>query len=602
MITIPSNLKWTQPNNSDILGDLWASFNLDTSSNEGRLRLGRRMILNTGTPDVSEITGVPINFINNTFAAFTFAGASNVGYAFKNDATMIGTFVKDVSSGAPATIDSTKSDAVLSGVNIYVSAKASASGTVSLYKKPPSSGWSEITTTEDNSLSSYTNMLCSYATRLYMSNQYSKIISFDSADSPSYSGTYTVSVGLGAGDPRNCITQLLPADDRIFILCFNLYGGQGHVYEWDGSATSVNYDHRLESAGALAGLMFEGTPYIVDVNGCLLVWNGGTFTEVACLNRENNIPLVYSTAFSALNTRFIHPNGMTVVDGKIQLLINNLNADNGGTIEETIPSGIWEYDPKQPQKGLIHKESIAINKAADTISGYGQNRLPAVGALRNMNPVSTASGANGQVFVGSGYYTDATTTKYGVFYDDRNDTLQKSGYLVTTKVQAQGSDKGGALDNVWKSIRAFFRQMLTSTDKIMVKYRTVEVAPVEATITWTSTTTFTTTTNVSAYVGYEVEVLNGVGSGHCSTITSVTGSGTYTVTVEDTFTGASGTAKARFQYWKPVGTIQNQLYTHQSVPLGFTSSWVQFKVVMMFTGKDELEKLIVSNQVNKLIE
>lgn len=607
MITLPQTGIWTQPNNSNVLGDLWASFNLDTSANEGRLRLGDRLILNTGTDDVAELTGVPIRFINNTFSTFTFAGASNVGYAFKNDTTMVGTFAKDVTSGAPATIDSSRSDAVISGVNIYVSAKASGGNTVSLYKKPPSSGWSEVTTTEDNTGSVYTNMLCSYAARLYMSNQYSKIVSFDSSDTPSYSGTYTVSVGSGAGDPRSSITQLLAADDRIFILTFNIYGGQGHVYEWNGIDTSVSYDHRLETSGALAGLMFEGTPYIMDVEGRLLVWNGGTFTEVARLNRENGIPLVYSTTFSALNNRFIHPNGMTSVDGKILIQIDNKNADSASTIEETIPSGVYEFDPKNPSKGLIHKHSVSSNKASDIVTNYGQVRVPRVGAIQNMNPTSIASTANGQFFVGSGFYSNATTAKYAIFYNDRNDTLQKSGYLVSSKLEAQGQAVGTsvmpAVSNTWNSIYTFFRKFLSADDKIVVKYRVTEVAPVEATITWTSTSTFTTTTDISLYADYECEILQGIGAGVSSNISSISyGGGTWTVTLSDIFYGATGTAKARFQFWKKVDTIQNQTETYQKTVMDDVSSWIQFKVRMVFQGKDEIERLVVVNKPNQLTE
>lgn len=608
MIEIPSQ-GWAQPNKSDYTGDIWTSFNLDTSDNDGRLRLGTRLILNTGTSDVAELTGTPIAFINNTFANFTFAGASNVGYAFKNDATIIGTFARDTSSGAPATIDSTRSDATLSGVNIYVSAKSSSNNTVSLYKKPPSSGWSEVTTTEDNTGSVYSNMLCSYIGRVYMSNTYSHIVSFDSSDTPSYSGSFTVSVGSGSGDPRSTITQLLPADDRIFILTMNLYGGQGHVYEWDGSTTNsastggVSYDHRLESAGALAGIMFEGTPYIIDTNGCLLEWNGGTFVEVARLNRENNIPLVYASAYSALNTRFIHPNGMTIVAGKIQILIDNKNADANSTIEEPIPSGIYEFDPKNPSKGLIHKHSICSNKSTDIPTEYGQVRITGAGALKNMNPNSAASGANGIFFAGSGYYTDATTVKYGIFYNDRNDTLPKAGYLISPKLQSIIIINRRILPLVrgtWTNFYTFFRKFLSANDKVVIKYRVTDVAPVEATVTWTSTTTFTTTTDISSYQGYEAEIIQGIGSGKCSQITSVTYSaGTYTVTLEDSFYSATGTSKARFQYWIKKDSIVNQRFDSNKTLIGVVSRWIQYKVFCLFTGKDEIEKFIIMNSPNE---
>ncbi len=606
MITVPKNdFIWEQPNISDVIGDVYASFNLDTSENQGRLRLGKRMILNTNSDDVPTMTSVPIAFINNSSSVFTFAGAGDVGFAFKNDATMVGTFEKDVSANAPATIDSSSSDAVFSNGSIYVSSKNSASSFVSLYKKTLAGAWSEIPTTESQS-GIFTNMLCTYGGRTYMSSTYSHIISLDAADAISYSSTYTVSVGNNSNDPSSSITKLLAGDDRIFVLCLNLYGGQGHVYEWDGSSTATTYDHRLESAGALSGVMFEGSPFIFDTEGKLLEWNGGTFEEVARMNRRNNIPLVYSLNYSALNTRFVHPNGMAVVNGKIQIFVDNKNADATSSIEETIPSGIYEYDPKNPTKGLIHKHSVAANKSGDAITQYGQVRIARAGALRNMSIPSTASNANGTIFVGAGYYSDATTIKYGIFYDDRNDTLQKTGYLITTKqktpIAATRTGLVGAAVTMWTNVYSFFKLLSSASDKIVVKYRVTDVAPIEATITWTSPTTFTTTTDISAYANYEVEVIQGIGSGNCSQILSVTGSGTYTVTTEDSFYNAAGSSKARFQYWVKREAITTLLLNHVKTSIGIASLWIQFKFFFMWTGRGEVEKFIIADGINQQAE
>ena len=605
MMQIPKNGKYfSQPNDSDSTGDIWASFGVDQSENEGRLRLGKRIILNTGTPDVSQITSTPVAFINNSASVFTFAGASNVGYAFKNDATMVGTFTRDTSTGYPATIDSTKSDAVFSNLATYVSAKSSGGTNVSLYKKTFSGNWAEITTGEPNASDVYTNMLAtssiSGSSRTYMSSQWSKIISLDSADSVTTSSNYTLLLD-SAVNPAAVITKIIPSDDRIFIPTLNLYGGAGYVYEWDGYSTNWQNSHRLETSGALAGIVFEGVPYIVDVEGKLLAWNGGTFKEVAKLNRENNKPLVYSTAYSSLNTRFIHPNGMTVVDGKILLLIDNKNADSTSSIEETIPSGVYEFDPKNPEKGLVHKYGLAIQKSNEIANSFGNVRIASAGALKNMAIPSIAATANGQFFIGAGYYTDATTTKYGIFYDDRNDTLQKSGYIITSKLQAEGSGGIASIKNNWQKIYTLYRKFLTSGDIIEVKYRTIDAPPVEATITWTSTTTFTTTTDVSSYwtsgTGGEVEVLQGIGAGRCSHLTSVVYSaGTYTCTVDQTYTGATGTAKARFQSWKKIKIINTQLDTSDETIINNVSNWIQFKVWMSWTGKNEIEKLVIINE------
>jgi len=604
MITLPRSQQnntpaWTQKSSTDCAGDFWATFGIDLTENEGRVRLGKRIILNTGTADVAEITSYPSSFNLCGSSVYAFAGASNVGYAFKNDGTVIGSFSKDVSSGAPAKIDSTKSDSVFSNNSMYVSAQQTGgTSTVSLYKKTGDGAWSEITTTA-TSLSTYTNMLCTFRGRTYMSYQQSKILSLDSTDSITYSGSYALTINI-AGDFTNVITKFLPSDDRIFILTVNTMGGKGNVYEWDGQSTEFQLAHRLESSGALSGTILNGVPYIMDTNGDFLAWNGGTFKKLTGLNRENNLPLYNPISF--VNNRFIHPNGMSVVNGKIQMLIDNRNYDNGSTIEETIPSGIYEYDERT--QSLIHKYGISAEKSTatiDTITQYGNVRIAGAGALKEMGLQSTALGGNGLFLAGASYYTDATTTKSGIFYDDRNDTKPKAGYFISSKIDSVGDKGSGSIKNSWQKVFVLLRKFLTANDKIVVKFRTTDVAPTEATITWTATNTFTTTTDISAYwtagTGGEVEILQGVGAGICSHITNISVSGgTFTVTVDTAHLGATGTAKARFQAWIKSDSYASQLDTYKDFSIGRKSNWVQLKIWGLWTGKNEIEKLIILNE------
>lgn len=672
---------WTQKNTSDTAGDLWESFGIDLSSNEGRLRAGRRIILNTGTDDVSQITSYPCAFNVCGSSAFALSGTSNVGFAFKNDGTMIGTFAKDLTVGftttafggsglndatyggaetttvahtyvvqidatgtpdtfkwkvdsgsfttgvavtgsaqtlangvtitfaattghtlnaswtattkvPPYTIDSKKSDAVFSNNALYVTCQNPAStGFVSFYKKVGNAAWTRSDTTETSD-ASYTNMLCTYAGRTYMTSTQSKMISWDSSDSIASSGQYTITLNV-SGDFSRVIVKPLAADDRIFLLCLNTTGGKGIIGEWDGSANQLTYQHVLESSGALSGVMFEGVPYVMDVNGVLLKWNGGTFVEVARLNRKNNLPLY--NPLSLVNDRFVHPNGMSVVQGRIQVMINNQNYDNAGTIEETIPSGIWEYDPNNQLRGLTHKEAVSFNKSGDTITNYGSTRIAGAGALREMGLQSTASGANGSVFIGATYYTDATTSKSGIFYDDRNDTLQKAALITTTKIQA--SD----ITDIIQMFYAKYKRFVNSADRFVFKYRTIDADPIEMTITWTSATTFTTTNSAMANyaVGDEVEVIQGIGAGKISHINALPApvTGTYTVTVDETYTSASGTAKVRVNKWKKIYEVADITtnFIGKTLPTSNTYSWYQVRAWMLFTGKQELEIIKLQN-------
>ncbi|NBW09200.1 MAG: hypothetical protein EBR82_14370 [Caulobacteraceae bacterium] len=602
MIQIPETTKWRQPNDSDKSGELWASFNLDLTENEGSLRLSKRLLLNTGTADIAQITGAPARILRTgsliKFIAGTAGGTA--GSVFYGDSTVFGTYTRDATSNAPTKIDSTLDDAVYANAALYVVSRSTANNAVmSFYKKIGDLTWAE--TTLDVSLQ--TGLTVSLATsgisganRVYCATQESRVISWSTADSVSLTGNYTLDLTPGYLDSNKHITKILVGSNRLWILTANLIGGRGHVYEWDGYSSNYQNEYELESSGALAGVIHNDIPYIMDTNGNLCAWNGGSFKVLTGFNRENN-KFLYKPQ-SATNDRFIHPNGMTVIDNQIHMLINNQNYDNGGTIEETIPSGIWKYDEA---KGLVHAYSVSQYKSSDTLKDFGAVRIASAGALTEMVLPSTSASDDGTFLAGFGYYTDATTAKYGIFYENNIDTLAKAGYLVTRKISSVGSGGVGAIKNNWQKIYTLYRKFLTSNDIIEVKYRTIDAPPVEATITWTSTTTFTTTTDVSSYwtsgTGGEVEVLQGIGAGRCSHLTSVVyNAGTYTCTVDQTYTGATGTAKARFQSWKKIKTINTQLDTSDETIINNVSNWIQFKVWMSWTGKNEIEKLVIINE------
>lgn len=575
---------WNQKNDSDVNGTLWASTGIDLSENEGKVRLGKRVVLATGTVDDADM--------NNYAAAFkTFTDDSNNSYNW----TIMGSYVwkgfsqdtatatKDTHTSPPA-VDSTTSDMELFNGELYVS---STTGDVK-YLTAAASAWA----TASSLGSALSTSMCTYQNRLYCGGNVT-VKSMDTSHTVATSGAYTVTIP----DTGLSITFIRSSSNRVWIGTVNAQNGKAYIYEWDGTATQVSKSYKMESSGALACVIKDDIPYVMDSNGKLLVWNGGTFTEIARLNRRTNKSLSNN---SSLTDRFIHKNGMALITGRINMLIKGIDSD-GATLEETIPSGIWEYNP---DKGLVHKHSISTAKSAGTIQDYGQLNLKNVGALAEY----TATGSNG-FFAGAAYYSDATTVKAGIFYNDLTDVLQKAGSLITTKQYAIDGRGNPSVQNVWQNLYTVYRKLLNSADKIELKYRTTEVEPVFATITWTGTTTFTvlnSAVDISVYwtagTGGEVEVINGIGAGMCSHITNaVLNAGTWTVTVDETYTGASGTAIARFQLWKKISTISYfngtaNGVTYDQCGMGDVSNWVQIKVWMLFTGRDELEKLIIINQ------
>lgn len=584
---LPPNGQWTQQNIGDVRGSLWSSFNLDLTVKKGDTKITRLIHSQSTSADLANL-GTPIGFVRidtgggiQNAPFWTVAGArvfsTSVPFAS-------GAFSQDATSGSPTTCSSAFSDIALFNGSMYVTTTSNA-----VYKYNTGT-WSNFTA---GAADSNVHMLCSYANRMYMSRAVSAIVSWNTSDTVATSGQYTLTL---PNANENVITFMRAASDRIWIGTMNIYGGQGHIYSWDGSSGNpVRYN--LNSTGVAAGIVKDDVLYAVDNNGRLIAFNGGTFVEIARLPNYNRFAFTGTT--SASNDRWMHPNGMAIVEDKILMLVNTVQSANGSPTEEMCPSGIWEYDK---DIGLYHKYSFSyLDRVVESITDYGQSRISVAGGLGYAKNSSTSSGSNGILLAGCRYYTNASSTQYAIFTDDNNDNYLKAGYLVTTKLPAQG------IVDAWQALALKYNNLYSASDKIVIKYRMMDDAPVEATITWVNTTSFTTTTDISAYwtsgTGYEVEIVQGTGAGMCSHITNiVNNAGTYTVTLDETHTGVTtGTAIARFQKWVKIDAASGTTQTMDWFGLSTTasSSWIQLKVWMLMYGRDELREINLQSTVSK---
>lgn len=594
----PNSGKVTQFNNSNILGDLWASFNIDLSENEGAFRIGKRLYINTSTADVTEITGYPVGFAVLGSTKFTVAGASGTGYAFSNASNYpsAGTFAKITAANSPSACDCTYSDLIVSNDNLYVT---TASNSVHQYNGN-TSAWSTFTAGASDSSSAH--MLTSYGGRTYMTRAGSSIISWDSVPTVATSGQYTLTL---TNTDSNIITFMRAASNRIWIGTVNTLGGKGYIYEWDGSLTQPTKSYRLESSGALSCVVMNDVPYVIDTNGALLAWNGGTFKKLTQLNRRRN-RLLWNP-LSRKNDRFIHPNGMSVINGKIHIFIDGRNNDGSSTAatqEETIPSGVYEYDEN---KGLVHKYSVGYTKSGSTIIDYGASRIAGAGGLSEFNQPNTTSGRNGTLLLGASYYTDASTSASAIFYDDSLDTGRKAGYFITTKQRPRASKLGPVLAGTWSKLYISFREFLNANSRIVIKGRTSEQEPsTHFTVSWPNSTQFNTSADLSSWaVGDEVEIVAGEAAGYLAHITAMAGpvGGVTTVTVDTTMpVSGLNTSVARLQKWVKLKEITDQSKTWEQFGVGqmTASNWAQFKVWMVATGQDEIECLFSADSANQI--
>lgn len=437
---------------------------------------------------------------------------------------------------------------------------------------------------------------------LYYKDTNTSIKSIDSSDVVSSSGNFFIDLGS-----VGFITSLVAGSNIIWVGTQRINitssvkdsGLNGSILQWDGFSSQISNEFLLPSSGCLALTILDDIPYAIDSDGRLLKFTGYSFKEVARLPIGNK-KLTLATGSASTNGRFIHFNGIQATENNtILVLINNLNQDALGSVNENLPSGVWECD--LATGNFTHKHSLTLkSRASSTVSDYGQNRILSAGALKVNTLMSNSVNGRSSLVCGANFYTDGSTSKSGIFIDSPSDATtdnegQKRGYFVTTWI-----DSAEVTENFTR-LWAKYRKLLNTDDKLIFKYRLDEETPVEADITWLTTVKFTTSVDVSAYNGYEAEILQGTGSGSCNNITDVSvNAGIYTVTLEDEVPNISGTAKARFQKWIKLGEISGQVNSYGEIAIAKADTRIQIKGVLEFTGDDEFHRMTVSSteQIN----
>lgn len=586
----PREQGYLQTNRSDVLGSLWSTFNLDFLSNLGVVRLAKKLVTNTTSSDDGDL-GVPCAF---EFWNSKWWAICNTTIFSNPTADITGAFTEDAGTGAVKDYSFHYSDLETFDDRLWSTNNAKLYSLVA------------TTWTERDVLTSNVPHKLQYFKkhdRLYYFNNVDTISSINAANSVADPGA---DYAIDLGDSIGRLSTMVATSDFIWIGTIKAQntsgdnGTLGSILAWDGFSAQVTDDKTFSVAGCLAMCVLNDVPYAMDSEGRVLRFSGYGFEEVARLPIDKILLRGATLSAGALaEGRFIHMNGMVATkNNTIQVLIRNRNEDASGTITENIASGIWELDLET--KSFTHKHSFTLKAmGSSAITDFGQNRINSAGALK-LNPFSEAGATGrGTLLAGCSYFTDATTTKAGIFIDsptnaNTDNEGQKRGYFVTTWFDAED------ILEYWEAIWAMFRLFLAATDKITFKYRLSEVDPTgEITITWVNTTSFTTTTDVLAYIGFEVEVLRGTGGGSCSKITNVVNNGgTYTVTLDNAVTGVTtGTAVARFQKWiNLLPEITGQVDAYAQVPIMEKGTRIQLKILLQWTGNGEFYKFLLKSK------
>lgn len=191
--------------------------------------------------------------------------------------------------------------------------------------------------------------------------------------------------------------------------------------------------------------------------------------------------------------------------------------------------------------------------------------------------------------------------------------ISNRGYYITPKILSS------EVTDSYNKVNLKFSPFKDEADEIVIKYRTFDDENIEQELggsptrwgaTWTSTTTFTTTEvdmadYLTAGIGYEVEFVQGGGSGYMMHIVSITeSSGTYTVTLDEAYPyyESGDTAYFIIRNWKKWKTISygsseaGQYFVNDQ--LGVDGKFLQLKIELRGVGV-RIEELLVNN-VTKL--
>lgn len=595
-----------QTNRSDDLGSLWSTFNLDFQSNLGVIRLSQKLVTATTSASDADL-GCPSAFELFDGRWWAICGSR----VFKNSSLLLmGSYSEDASANAQTTYGKEESDFALFNDALWATTASA------LYSKVPNGSGTGDWTSRDSMTNGVFHGMTYFKkfNQLYYADTRTVISSIDTSNNI-YNSPTTQSYCIDLSNSIQTISAIKSGSQYIWIgTCIlsnsaQAYGTEASILQWDGISDQVTNQYKIKAGSVLAITVLNDIPYAIDSEGRILKYTGYSFEEIQRL--PINRTLLANATIMGDNAP-IHFNGFTSTKNNTLIInVNNLNGDNTGTITENLSSGIWELDLNT--LNFTHKYSPTLKSvSSSTITDYGQNRISNAGAIK-VNPVSSdSSSGRSTITAGYTYYTDASTTASGIFVDSpvnrsSNTEGQKRGYYVTTWFNTtEVEDK---FERLWDVHKRF----LTSTDKIVYKYRLIEEDPIQATITWTSTTTFTTTTDVSAYAptatgfngtsGGEVEVLQGTGSGSCTHITSiVNNAGTYTVTLDTAVTGVTGTAKARFQKWiKLFPDVTGLVKSWEQMAIGGNNTQIQIKCCMELTGDMEFHRFaIYSNEDIKI--
>jgi hypothetical protein len=366
----------------------------------------------------------------------------------------------------------------------------------------------------------------------------------------------------------------LPFGEISFVCGAQTGGGETYVYAIQEGSNSNTYLARypVGDTEVLCGWVADSA-YIVTKKGLIKRFNG---TGFASISLENGSFVQFPTAEAQQQISSIHPNGVSVSENIVKMLVNF------GTISNTrLSSGIWNFD--LATKNLYNAGSVRNTSTRD----YAQYELASTGALKQ------TAVTQGLYLVGAQAYTAYSgSTVYGIFSSDESATSNQ-GYFITSKFHAAN------IRRFWRFIFPVLRRMDSADDRVLIAYRTSDsnVLPAYETVTWLTASSFTAA-NSDIGAGDFVEVIAGENAGAIARITSVSGG---TVTLARSLYASTSTSRVRYLRFTDIGTIANvQLQSARFISTA-RSEWIQYLCELRGTETSpKVESLLIDYKEIKI--
>lgn len=589
----PQTKKFTQPNQGEIFGSLWATFNVDLNLKKGKISPSNRTYVLIGSDDDADL-GYPVACVRSSAdSTDRYWSVCNTVLFRSADSTPTSAFTQDAIAGSPTDLTHLYSDA------IDFEGSLIATSTDDVHKL--SSGtwdtdwWSDVGGLNQANLTASVPHPLDVFERVLLIGDANLLHTIDR--------NYVVSNSRLKLPSFLRIRAIEHNQDRIWIGCQNTLGGDSAVVEWDGFSETYNKIHWLKGDIVFNIPIKGGVPHALTNAGILYKNSGSTFTTEAYLpvfsedilndGPSSRVAVAWEDSFT-LNCSS-HWNGWAIIDDKIHILISGGISGVDTQLLDNMKGGIWCYDS---DFGFYHRFGLSKWRSS-TERDFATEVIHRAGFLIETHP------RYGKFLAGAGIYKDNVSAELkGIFVNDTGEGRKKRGYFITTQVLTSNvRDLFDKFVIKFKKLRS-----LASTDGIVVKTMGADSVnynfPFRAAITWTADNTFTSTdsnwANVASPYGEEIEVIIGNGAGTTAHVSSVSYSApTYTITIDESIptgmTTSPATAQVRVSKWTKRAFIDSTTKTYDGASGVEDSQWAQFKVELR-GQKDspEFEELQIS--------